>query len=40
MGGDYSLLRHAEALEIQNNPRALRDLLAYVEGKYQLEGRW
>lgn len=34
------MLHHAQTLEINGNPGALRDLLAYVEGRYELGERW
>lgn len=36
----YSILPHATTLTIRGNPDALQDLLAYVRGTYQLDGRW
>lgn len=39
-GGFYSLLHHAQELEIWNNPQAVRDLVSYVEGTYLLGGHW
>lgn len=39
-GGHYSLLPHARALEIRDNPRAVRDLAAYAAGAYRLGAHW
>lgn len=39
-GGFFSLLHGVQRLHIYNNPQALRDLWAYVDGTYSLGGRW
>lgn len=37
-GGYYSILHHAETLQIDNNPQAVADLVAYVAGEYNTGG--
>lgn len=41
-GGDgyYSILYHAQRLEIKGNSQAVADLVAYVEGTYPLDKHW
>lgn len=39
-GGYYSLLHHAEVLEVRGNLQALQDLLAYANGRYDPGKRW